>query len=69
MKRILLRYLLVEQAVPFFVSLLVLTLVLFLGKIMRYTQLLFASESGLADLGMLLLSSSPFLWPPYSPYF
>ena len=60
MKRILLRYLLVEQAVPFFVSLLVLTLVLFLGKIMRYTQLLFASESGLADLGMLLLYSLPY---------
>jgi len=60
MKRILFRYLLVEQAVPFFVSLLALTLVLFLGKIMRYTQLLFASESGLADLGMLLLYSLPY---------
>ncbi|MEJ2232392.1 MAG: LptF/LptG family permease [Syntrophobacterales bacterium] len=54
------RYLLLEQAVPFFVSLLVLTLVLFLGKIMRYTQMLFASESGLADLGMLLLYSLPY---------
>ena len=60
MKRILLRYLLVEQAVPFFVSLLVMTLVLFLGKMMQYTQLLFASESGLADLGMLLLYSLPY---------
>jgi lipopolysaccharide export system permease protein len=60
MKRILFRYLLLEQAVPFFVSLLVLTLVLFLGKIMRYTQMLFASESSLADLGMLLLYSLPY---------
>ena len=62
MKRILLRYLIVEQAVPFLVSLLVMTVVLFLGKIMRYTQLLFASESGLVDLGKLVLYLLPYFF-------
>jgi len=62
MRRTLLRYLLVEEAVPFFVSLLVLTLVLFLGKTMRYTKLLFVTGSGLADFGKLLLYLMPYLF-------
>ena len=62
MRRTLLRYLLTEQMAPFFVSLLVLTLVLFLGKTMRYTQLLFASGSGFTDLGRLLLYSLPYFF-------
>lgn len=62
MRRILLRYFLIEQAVPFSVSLFVLTLVLFLGKTMRYTHLLFAAGSGLADLGKLLLYSLPYFF-------
>ena len=60
MRRTLLRYLLVEQVVPFFVSLFGLTLVLFLGKSMRYTKLLFAGGSGLVDLGKLLVYSLPY---------
>jgi lipopolysaccharide export system permease protein len=62
MRRTLLRYLLVEEAVPFFVSLLVLTLVLFLGKTMRYFKLLFITGSGLADFGKLLLYLMPYLF-------
>ena len=60
MRRTLFRYLLLEQLVPLFVSLFVLTVVLFLGKSMRYTKLLFASGSGLADLGKLLFYSTPY---------
>lgn len=62
MRRTLLRYLLVEEAIPFFVSLLVLTLVLFLGKTMRYTKLLFVSGSGLSDFCKLLLYLLPYLF-------
>jgi len=62
MRRTLLRYLLVEEAIPFFVSLFVLTLVLFLGKTMRYTKLLFITGSGLADFGKLLLYLIPYLF-------
>jgi lipopolysaccharide export system permease protein len=62
MRRTLLKYLLVEEAIPFFVSLLVLTLVLFLGKTMRYTKLLFITGSGLADFGKLLLYLMPYLF-------
>jgi len=62
MRRTLLRYILVEEAIPFFVSLLVLTLVLFLGKTMRYTKLLFITGSGLADFGKLLLYLIPYLF-------
>ncbi|MFP3869867.1 MAG: LPS export ABC transporter permease LptF [Syntrophobacteria bacterium] len=62
MHRTLLRYVCAEQAVPFCVSLFVLTLVLFLGKSMRYTQLLFASGSGFADFGKLLLYSLPYFF-------
>lgn len=60
MRRTLFRYLLAEQVVPFVLSLVVLTLVLFLGKSMRYTQLLFASGSGFSDFGKLLLYSLPY---------
>jgi len=62
MRRTLLRYLLVEEAIPFFVSLFVLTLVLFLGKTMRYIQLLFITGSGLAEFGKLLLYLIPYLF-------
>jgi len=62
MRRTLLRYLLVEELIPFFVSLLVLTLVLFLGKTMRYTKLLFITGSGLADFSKLLLYLIPYLF-------
>ncbi len=62
MRRTLLKYLLVEEAIPFFVSLFVLTLVLFLGKTMRYTKLLFITGSGLADFGKLLLYLMPYLF-------
>jgi lipopolysaccharide export system permease protein len=61
MRRTLLRYILVEEAIPFFVALLVLTLVLFLGKTMRYTKLLFITGSGLADFSKLLLYLMPYL--------
>jgi lipopolysaccharide export system permease protein len=40
----------------------VLTLVLFLGKTMRYTKLLFITGSGLADFGKLLLYLMPYLF-------
>ncbi len=60
MRRTLLRYLLVELAVPFFVSMFVLTLVLFLAKIMGYTKLLFASGSVWADFGKLIYYSLPY---------
>jgi lipopolysaccharide export system permease protein len=62
MRRTLLRYVLAEEAIPFLVSLLVLTLVLFLGKTMRYTKLLFITGSGLADFGKLLLYLMPYLF-------
>jgi len=62
MRRTLLRYLVVEEAIPFFVSLFVLTLVLFLGKTIRYTKLLFITGSGLADFGKLLLYLIPYLF-------
>ena len=61
MRRTLLRYLVTEEAVPFFVSLFVLTLVLFLGKTIRYTKLLFITGSGLTDFGRLLLYLIPYL--------
>ena len=60
MRRTLLRYLLKELAVPFFVSLFVLILVIFLGKIMGYRKFLFTSGSGLADLGKLFYYSLPY---------
>ena len=62
MRRTLFRYLLLEEAIPFFVSLFVLTLVLFLGKTMRYTKLLFITGSGLADFGKLWLYLMPYLF-------
>ena len=62
MPRTLLRYLLIEQTVAFMVSLLVLTLVLFLGKTMRYTHLFFVGGSGLADFGKVLLYSLPYFF-------
>jgi lipopolysaccharide export system permease protein len=62
MRRTLLRYILVEEAIPFFVSLFVLTIVLFLGKTMRYIQLLFITGSGLAEFGKLLLYLIPYLF-------
>ena len=61
MRRTLLRYLLVEETIPFFVSLLVLTLVLFLGKTIRYTKLLFITGSGLVDFAKLLVCLVPYL--------
>ncbi|MEJ2430205.1 MAG: LPS export ABC transporter permease LptF [Deltaproteobacteria bacterium] len=61
MRRTLLRYLLVEETIPFFVSLFVLTLVLFLGKTIRYTKLLFITGSGLADFAKLLACLVPYL--------
>jgi len=60
MRRTLLRYLLVELAVPFFVSVFVLTVVLFLAKIMGYTKFLFASGSVWADFGKLIYYSLPY---------
>jgi lipopolysaccharide export system permease protein len=62
MRRTLFRYLLVEQAVPFFVSLFVLTVVIFLGRSLHYSKLLFATDSGLADFGKLLFYSLPYLF-------
>jgi lipopolysaccharide export system permease protein len=62
MRRTLLKYLLVEQLIPFCVSLLVLTLVLFLGRSLRYVQLLLASGPGLADLAKLLFYSLPYFF-------
>jgi lipopolysaccharide export system permease protein len=60
MRRILFRYLLTEQAAPFLVSVMVVTLVLFLGRSMRYTRLLFSSPSAVEDLGRLFLYSLPY---------
>jgi lipopolysaccharide export system permease protein len=60
MRRILHRYLLTEQAAPFLVSVMVVTVVLFLGRSMRYTRLLFTSPSALEDLGRLFLYSLPY---------
>jgi lipopolysaccharide export system permease protein len=61
MQRIILRYLLAEQTGPFLVSVMVVTVVLFLGRSMRYTRLLFMSPSALEDLGRLFLYSLPYL--------
>ena len=60
MRLTLFRYLLVELLVPFFVSLLVLTLVLLLAKTMQYMRLFFASGAVLVDFGKLLLYSLPY---------
>ena len=60
MRRILFRYLLTEQTAPFLVSVMVVTVVLFLGRSMRYTRLLFTSPSALEDLGRLFLYSLPY---------
>jgi len=60
MQRILVRYLLAEQMAPFLVSVMVVTVVLFLGRSMRYTRLLFSSPSALEDLGRLFLYSLPY---------
>jgi lipopolysaccharide export LptBFGC system permease protein LptF len=57
MRKILLRYLVVEQGIPLLVSLMVVTVVLFLRRSVRYTRLLFASHSALQDLGKLFLYS------------
>jgi len=62
MRRTLLRYLLFEEAIPFFVSLFVMTLVVFLGRTMRYVKLLFLTGSGLVDFGKLLLYLMPYLF-------
>ena len=61
MRRTLFRYMLAEQTVPFFVSLFVLTVTIFLGRSMRYSKILFASGSGLADFGKIFLYSLPYL--------
>lgn len=60
MQRLFLRYLLAEQTAPFLVSVMVVTVVLFLGRSMRYTRLLFASPSALEDLSRLFLYSLPY---------
>jgi len=60
MRRTLFRYLLIEQTAPFLVSVMVITVVLFLGRSMRYTRLLFTSPSALHDLGRLFLYSLPY---------
>jgi len=62
MRQTLLRYLLVEETIPFLASLFVMTLALFLGKTMRYAQLFFITGSGLADFGKLLLYLIPYLF-------
>jgi lipopolysaccharide export system permease protein len=62
MSRTLLRYTLVEQAVPFGVSLLVLTIVLFTAKVMSFLHLVFASESDLGDLGKMLVYLIPYFF-------
>jgi lipopolysaccharide export system permease protein len=60
MRRILFRYLLTEQTAPLLVSVMVVTVVLFLGRSMRYTRLLFTSPSALEDLARLFLYSLPY---------
>ncbi len=62
MRRTLFRYLLAEQAIIFFVSVFVLTIVLFLGRSLRYTEYLFAGGSGLADFLKLLMYSLPYIF-------
>jgi lipopolysaccharide export system permease protein len=51
-----------EQAIIFFVSVFVLTIVIFLGRSLRYTSYLFAGGSGLADFAKLLLYSLPYIF-------
>jgi len=62
MRRTLFRYLLAEQTIILFVSVFVLTIVLFLGRSLRYTEYLFAGGSGLADFLKLLLYSLPYIF-------
>ena len=62
MRRTLFRYLLAEQAITFVVSVFVLTIVLFLGRSLRYTEYLFVGGSGLADFLKLLLCSLPYIF-------
>lgn len=62
MRRTLFRYLLAEQAIIFVVSVFVLTIVLFLGRSLRYTEYLFVGGSGLADFFKLLLCSLPYIF-------
>lgn len=62
MRRTLFRYLMAEQAIIFFVSVFVLTIVIFLGRSLRYTSYLFAGGSGLADFAKLLLYSLPYIF-------
>jgi lipopolysaccharide export system permease protein len=51
-----------EQAIIFFVSVFILTIVIFLGRSLRYTSYLFAGGSGLADFAKLLLYSLPYIF-------
>ena len=62
MRRTLFRYLMAEQAILFFVSVFVLTIVLFLGRSLRYTKYLFMAGSGLTDFLKLLMYSLPYIF-------
>jgi lipopolysaccharide export system permease protein len=62
MYRTLLRYVLVEQTIPFLASLLVLTLVLFSAKIMSHLHLIFTSGSSFTDLGKMLIYLTPYFF-------
>ena len=62
MRRTLFRYLMAEQAITFLVSVFVLTIVIFLGRSLRYMEYLFAGGSGLADFVKLLLYSLPYIF-------
>jgi len=56
------RYILAEQLTIIAISLLVLTLVLFLGKSLRFLPLVFRSGAGLTGLGELLFYSLPYFF-------
>jgi lipopolysaccharide export system permease protein len=51
-----------EQVVSFVVSIFVMTIVIFLGRSLRYTSYLFAGGGGLTDFFTLLLYSLPYIF-------
>ena len=62
MRPTLFRYLMAEQVITFLVSVFVLTIVIFLGRSLRYIEYLFAGGSGLTDFAKLLLYSLPYIF-------
>ena len=62
MQRTLFKYIMTEQAVPHLVSLFVLTVVIYLGRSLRYLEYFFLGGFKLEGFGKLFLYSLPYLF-------